>query len=204
MMNQTQVRSVWMAAVAVAYFYLGGATSGIARGQTFFWDRTGQTAAMSSAGNVVVTVNGTITDNPDSDSTTSEDMIEVDTSHSDDDPSLGGGGGDGGSGARAMADGDNGADGDDGTSLDGANGPNFATSGGLGGDDGTDGVAEAAGDTVGELELNANNQAILSWSFIHNQNASLDLTAGGGGAESNGACFLAGMAAGGRQARSEH
>jgi hypothetical protein len=106
------------------------------------------------------------------------------------------GGGGGGSGARAAANGDNGLSGDDESSLDGDDGLNFDTAGGIGGDAGTDGSAGASGSTVGELELSPDDQGVLSWSFIHNQAADLDLAGGGGGgggsAGIDGACFNAG------------
>lgn len=162
--------------------------------QTFFWNRTGQTRTMSTAANVATTVNGNNSANPDSDSTATADFIEAATTHSDTDPSLGGGGGDGGSGVGAPS--INGAAGGNGTSINGDAGANLGTIGGGGGTAGDDGEAAAWGQTVGELEFSPDDQGILSWSFIHNQAADLDLVAGGGGggggAGLNDGCDLAG------------
>jgi hypothetical protein len=94
------------------------------------------------------------------------------------------------------ADGDNGANGGNATSIDGDDGPNFNTTGGQGGDAGIDAGADVDGQTVGELELSPDDQELLSWSFIHNQNANMDLAGagggGGGGAGLDGGGFFGG------------
>jgi hypothetical protein len=152
----------------------------VAQGQTFFWSRTAQSHSTTST--VAVTVNGTVTTaGPTADTSTTEDLVAQEESENQDAPSLGGGGGDGGSGARVAGNGDNGPDGGDETSLDGEDGPNFNTIGGLGGNAGDDGEAHAWGQSVGEAEFSPDDQAVLSWSYIHNQYADLELVAAGGG-----------------------
>jgi hypothetical protein len=185
------------AAIAAGIIVNVGVVASVHGQAPFFWNRTGQTKFQATTATVSVTVNGgATTDGPRTDSSTTDDLVSADATESDSDPSPGGGGGDGGSGARPAGNGDDGIDGADGSSLDGDDGPDFDTAGGLGGDDGADGEAEASGQTVGELELNPDDQEVLSWTFIHNQAADLDLTGGGGGggggAGANGPVFLAG------------
>lgn len=175
---QSVVRRVCLLSIAVALWSVGS----IANGQIFFWNRTGQTQSQTTTSRVDVTVNGTLTTaGPTTDSSSTEDLVAQEESEDHADVSPGGGGGDGGSGARENANGDNGINGDDESSLDGEDGPDFHTLGGDGGDDGTDGAASASGGTVGELELSPDDQSVLSWSFIHNQYANIDVAGGGGG-----------------------
>jgi hypothetical protein len=87
----------------------------------------------------------------------------------------GGGGGDDGNLFMPLG----GAQGDDFTPLDGADGA--GPLGGKGGQAGDNGEATASGTTVAIDELNPDFQTILSYSWIHNQWGDLNLQAAGGG-----------------------
>jgi hypothetical protein len=96
---------------------------------------------------------------------------------------FGGGGGDGGGGGPG---GDPGADGIDAIPLDGANGPDNVAQGGAGGLAGANAETYARAHSDGSSAVGPTNNVVLSWSFIHNQDGTLDVEGAGGGGGGGG------------------
>ncbi|MHC4401131.1 MAG: hypothetical protein ACYTG0_15755 [Planctomycetota bacterium] len=98
-------------------------------------------------------------------------------------PVLGGGGGGGGSGGPLAIEGETGPNGEP---INGEDGMDGIAEGGDGGIAGGNGEASGRAHADGVGQLNPDGQLILEWSFLHNQDATIDVSgaggAGGGGA----------------------
>jgi hypothetical protein len=165
--------------VSLGFALVCGSNSNDAFSQDFWWNRTAQQLRNGSI--VTVTSQGiqdTDNDSPVTNSDILPSTIALDKSLS----AEGGGGGNGGSGVPAA----DGANGQNFSGLDGVDGPANTTAGGQGGKAGATGEAEATGYTACITELCPNLQGGLTWSFIHNQNADLNLSGGGGGGAGGG------------------
>ena len=173
-MSQCSSAQVWIfALICVVSMALGDS----AQGQNYAWERT--TEELWAVSNVQVTAQGVPYADTDSDFNEGTGRpVGAGAVRSGSEAALGGGGGDGGGGANAGGDG---ARGPDGNPVDGADGPDDVAQGGKGGKAGSNGEASGRAHADGTGALNPDGQLILNWSYLHNQDASLDVAGGGEG-----------------------
>lgn len=170
------------------------ATPGTGRGQIpYRWDRTAQTLGTRS--NVTLTAQASTTGGGLTRQATNEDLIGFSLSPTLTRDAFGGEGGGGGNtfpfGAHAGGPGPNGRNG---VPLDGEDGDD---GGGQGGQAGFNGYADVHGSTTVLDELNQDLQTILSYAWIHNQSADVELLGGGGGGGGGGGAIVDGIIVGG-------